>query len=513
MKKYSIFKVILLVVLCVTVCTWILPGMQFSGELTNVGMSQVGIFDLFAYLVEVCRYFPYVVLMTLAIGAFYGVAYRIPAYRELLDRIVEKFKGKENIFLVATIVIISAIVSVTGLSFGMLFVFPLVIAVVLLMGYNKLVAASVTIGSVVVGLLGTTLANSTMYYINYTLSTDYTNEIVTKIILLVIGIAVLAYNVISYAKKTKNDTDKVLEFVPTMAVSKKETVAKVEVKKEEKEVKEDKKASNTKKATKAKEEKVSKSKKADTKTTKKKSTAKTSSKKTRANDLTTADVKVVKTPTKIKVWPFILVFDIILVVLALSVFDWKGIANVSWPTDALKAVRDFSIGGFPIFDKLFGQSLNEFGSWSMNYEMPAFIILSTIFLGFIYGLKVDKFFEGVVDGIRRASKPAFYMLFTYLVLIIVTYHPYQLNITKFLLGLTKGLNVITMTISLMIGSVFNVDTLYLSQIILPYATTIVTDTSLYPILGVMTQSIYGLMMLVAPTSVILLGTLSYLEIP
>ena len=145
--------------------------------------------------------------------------------------------------------------------------------------------------------------------------------------------------------------------------------------------------------------------------------------------------------------------------------------------------------------------------------MPAFIILSTMFLGFIYGLKVDKFFEGVVDGIRRASKPAFYMLFTYLVLIIVTYHPFQLNITKFLLGLTKGLNVITMTVVAMFSSIFNIESAYVAQSTLPYVTSVITDTSLNPIIGVIFQSVYGLMMLVAPTSVILLGTLSYLEIP
>ncbi len=153
MKKNSMFKVVLLVILCAVVCTWIFPSMSYSGSLVKGEVTQVGIFDLASYMLDLFRYFPFVLITVLSIGAFYGVAYRIPAYRVLLDTIVEKFKGKENIFLVATIVLISVIVSVTGLSVGMLFVFPLIISVILLMGYNKLVAASTTVGSVNVGLL------------------------------------------------------------------------------------------------------------------------------------------------------------------------------------------------------------------------------------------------------------------------------------------------------------------------------------------------------------------------
>ena len=504
MKRYSILKVILLVLLCVCVCTWIFSTIEYNGELTKGSMNQVGFFDLFAYLVEVVRYFPYVALMTLSIGAFYGVAYRIPAYRELLDKLVKNFKGKENIFLVATIIIISGVVSITGMTFGILFVFPLIISLVLLMGYNKLVAASVTVGSYIVGLLGTTLATGTMYYANYILGTTYSNEMITKVILLVVGIVVLAYNVIVYAKKVKNDTDRVLEFVPAGASLNIIPTVKPEIKKEEKVSKKDKDVSKKKEI--KKETKVTK--KVSTKSSIKKSS------KTRASDLTSSDVKVVKTPRKVKVWPFVLVFDLAFIILVIATFDWAGILSAKWPVESLKAVKDFTVCGFEIFGKLLGSSFNkEFGLWDMNYQIPGFIILMTMLLGFIYGLKLDKFFEGMLDGIRRASKPVFYMMLAYLVLIVATYHPFQLHITEFFLGFTKNLNVITMTIVAMFSSLFNIESAYVAQSTLPYVTSVITDTTLYPIISVIFQAVYGLMMLVAPTSIILIGTLSYLDIP
>ena len=92
MKKNSILKVLLLSILVVSICTWIFPTIEFNQQLnTGSSKSQIGVFDLFAYLVEVVRYFPYLIILTLSMGAFYGVAYRIPAYRALLDKLVEKF--------------------------------------------------------------------------------------------------------------------------------------------------------------------------------------------------------------------------------------------------------------------------------------------------------------------------------------------------------------------------------------------------------------------------------------
>ena len=188
-----------------------------------------------------------------------------------------------------------------------------------------------------------------------------------------------------------------------------------------------------------------------------------------------------------------------------------GILKVDWFNTALTAVQEFTIFDFPIFAKILG-NVGEFGAWTLNYEVPTLIVLATCFLAFIYGVKFNDFLDGIEDGIKRAMKPAIYMFMVYLVLIIVTYNPFQLNITKFFMELTNDLNVITMTIIAMISSIFNVECVYTAQSTLPYVTSIVTDSTLYPLLSVIFQAVYGLTMLVAPTSVILIGTLTYLDV-
>lgn len=485
MKKYNVLKVILLTVLVVAVLSWILPAIQFGGELVEYDRVQIGIFDFSSDLTIVFQYFSYIALTVFSIAIFYGVSYKVPAYRDLLDKIANKFKGKENILLAVIMALIAIIVSVTGLNFAILFVFPFVISLVLLLGYNKLVAASVTVGSTIVGLLGTTLGSNTVVYINYILGTNVNTEIVTKIVILVIGLVLLIYNTLLYASKTKNGIDAVKECVPTEA----KKANKKEVVKAKKVVKAEVKKSDDKKAK---------------KTTTKKST------KTRANDLKESNNMVVKANKKSSVLPFAIIFDLVLIILMLATFDWQGVANINWFSDALDTINGLKIGNFPIFAKLLG-SVQAFGAWRLEYEIPTLLVVSSIILAFIYGFNFDDFIDAAKDGLNKSFRIVIYLFIICLILVISVNNPVQLHFAKFFMGITKGFNVITTTISVMFASVFNVDLNYLAQTTLPYIATIAGETN-YSIIAVIFQSVYGLMMLIAPTSVILIATLTYLDV-
>ncbi len=524
MKNKNILKVVLATILVVTLCTWIFPSASFQTVLMEGERVQVGLFDLFAYPMVALTYFVYVILYVLAVGIFYGVANKIPAYHALIEKIVKSFKDKEYIFLSVVMVLIAVLVSITGLSFGMIFVFPLIIAIVLKMGYNKLVATSVTVGSTIAGIAGTTLGVSTVTYMTQVLGIDIMDEMVSKVIILVIFTIVLVANVLLYAKKTKDPTIKA-EAITTkeepkvvkkeeVKTVKKETVKKAPVKKETVKKAPVKKETTTKKETTKKE---TSTKKTSTKTTKA-PTKTTKSTKTKAamakNDSEVIKVnnKKDKKDKKVRIWPFILIFDLMLIILGMSIVDWSGLFDITWFTDATKAVLEYKVLGFPIFGKILG-TVGEFGEWTLNIELPAFIMIATLILALVYRVKLNDLLDGIKEGFMKAIKPATLMMLTYVVLIIVTYHPFQLVITKFLLDLTSGLNVVTMSIAAIFASLFNIETTYVAQSTIPYVMSVITDSSLYPLLGIIFQSIYGLMMLVAPTSIILIGTLSYLEVP
>ena len=439
MKKHNILKVVLITLLAVVLCTWIFPTASFSyTELTEGARSQLGLFDLFSYPLIALSYFGYAFFYVLLVGGLFGILNKIPAYKALLEKIVKGFKGREWLFLSITMGILSVLTSVVGMSFGFIVLFPLIISIVLMMGYNKLVAASVTVGSVVVGLIGTTLGEGSINYINAVLGTTVFDEIITKIAILVVALILLIFNVLNYAKKTKNNSNKENE------------------------------------------------------------------------DLIPEKVKVEK-GKKVRIWPMAVVIDVMLLLMLLGTFPWNSVFGLTIFEDALIWLQELEIFGFPIFVKVFG-NVNAFGNWSFNVEMPFMIIISSVILALVYRVKFDDIIEGISNGFKKAVKPATLTVLIFMILVVATYHPFQLVFVKALLGLTKGINVVTMTVIAFLASLFNVDPIYVAQSTLPYVISVLTDSSLYPLIGIIFQTIYGLAMLVLPSSVILMITLSYMDI-
>ena len=444
MKKHNALKVVIITLLLFALLTWILPCATYQTEYTELGRYQVGLFDILSYQSTVLGYFGYVALFVLVVGGFYGVLYKTGAYRRMLDSLVKKFKGKEVICLVVIMALFAFLTSFAGLQLALLMLFPFVISLVLMMGYNKSTAIAVTAGSVAVGLMGTTFSYNTTQVLQQYLSVELTDLIWAKIVLLVLGVVLLALFVLKFGKKasTKKVDDKE-EFIP-------EEVKNVKAKDKDKD--KDKKH-------------------------------------------------------KVKVWPLVLILDLMLIVTILGFIPWNGAFGITLFDDVTTAITEFELFGFPIFGKILG-AISAFGYWTL-VELVTLMLFAIIILKFVYKIKWDDVFDGFGKGVRRALVPALIVILIYTCLVLTTYDPYQLVIYKFILGLTKGFNIFTTGLVVVISSIFNGDPLYAFYSVLPYFVSVVTDTNNYQLIAVIFQSLYGIVTLVAPTSIPLMVTLAY----
>ena len=488
MKKHNTVKVVLVTILALLVLTWILPAAYYSGEFVDQGRVQMGLFDLFNYPLTALSYFGYIGLFLILVGGFYGILHKIPAYRSFLDRIVDYFEGRETVFLSAVIIVISAIVSICGVQVGIALFIPFIVAIILLMGYDKIVAALVTVGSITAGLIGSTYAYSNISVLTTSLQlkTDY--QIGVRFVILIVAIILVIFNTLMYIKNNGK-------------------VVKAE-KKEEKEEKEEKveakpvakKTTTTKKTT-------------TKKTTTKKSTSSKSRKSNNKAALMDEDVIVV--PNKVsgdhKIWPFVVTFILLFVVFVLAFITWgENGFKVTLFDEMTKSVQEFELFKFPIFAKVLG-TINSFGNWSIT-DMFLPMALTILLLVLIYKVKLDDVFDGFVEGAKKALAPALISVLIYTVLVLVTYHPFQLTIYKAVLGMSKGFNIVTTTFVAILSSFINADAAYAFQSVIPYYTSIVTKTADYPLVAVIFQAMYGLTMIVAPTSLVLMATLSFLKV-
>ena len=108
--------------------------------------------------------------------------------------------------------------------------------------------------------------------------------------------------------------------------------------------------------------------------------------------------------------------------------------------------------------------------------------------------------------------PALLVVLAYVSVVVTTNHPFLLTILKPLLTITDGFNSVTLSISMFITSIFKMEPYYIATSVLPYVGSIVEDTSVYALIGFITQGMQGLSMLIAPTSVVLLAVISYLKV-
>jgi len=156
-------------------------------------------------------------------------------------------------------------------------------------------------------------------------------------------------------------------------------------------------------------------------------------------------------------------------------------------------------------------TFNSFGNWTIT-DLFLPMALTILVLTIIYKVKLDDVFDGFIAGAKKALAPAALVILIYSILVIVTYHPFQLVIYKAILGLSKGFNIVTTVFVSILASFFNSDMSYSFQSVIPYYTSVVTNVDNYGTAGIIFQSMYGFTMLFAPTSIVLMAALSYLGI-
>lgn len=443
MKKNNTLKVVLIAILVAVLLTWLLPISYFSGSLVTDARYPAGLFDIFNYPVLTFYYFGQIGIYVLIVGAFYAVFEKTGVYRKVCDRIAKLFKGKELIFFAVVITLLSTIVAFCGFSYELILVLPFLASIILLMGYDRMSVALTLVGSIAVGFIGSLFAKPVYGVYMETLSTNYTDLIWFRVIMLVIGMGLLFLNVflhIRKLKKNKKDDDT------------KELIAE-------------------------------------------KYTVKNKKGKARAS------------------WPAVVIFDLVLVLMVFTAIDYSGAFGVSVFDTMHEAIMNFAIGDFKLFANIIGSTMTEaaIGTWT-SIEFTSILLMATIVLAIIYRIKLSDLFDTVKEGAKKFGLAALLMIICYTVLITVTNHPIVLTILKPLMNITNGFNALTLSLSTFITSVFYIDPYYTASAVLPYITSIIEDTTVYPLVGFVLQSMQGLALLIAPTSFTLLGIISYLKV-
>ena len=510
--KTKLLKVIGISFLIYVVLSWIIPvGTYSNGELTTDGIDPVGLIDLFNAPIQAFITFILYGVVFATIGGLYGVMERTGALEKVTNRIGHAFEGKERVFLVITTILFTLLSSITGLILPLFVLVPLFAAVLFVMNFDKVTVLASTVGSLLVGSVASTYGFNITGYTANLLALDMSNQIVAKVILLVILTIVLCATVVMTSKRAM-----------------KKELKEAKVIKNEKEVKEVKtvKASETKsskkKATTTSIKKTSKeSAKKTPKTTTKKTSTKTAGKKKTAKGKSNTKafavakpVKKVSEKSKVSAVPMVIIFLLMLIICLIGMYNWYYSFGIEVFSDIHEAIMGVQIGDFPIFEHLLS-GVSELGYWS-NIDLATMMIIASVIISWIYRLSFNDYIESFVEGVKKWLPTAFYAALASVVLYILYQASYAGTgtlvdtINAKIFDLTDGFNVLTASAASLIGSFFYNDLYYLLSGLTSFTSGF--DAASLSVAGLLIQSVYGVAMLIFPTSVVLVAGLSLFDV-
>ena len=513
--KRKLLKVIGISFLIYVVLSWIIPvGTYSNGELTTNGIAPVGLIDLFNAPIQAFITFILYGVVFATIGGLYGVMERTGALEKVTDRMSHAFEGKERVFLVITVVLFTLLSSITGLILPLFVLVPLFAAVLFAMNFDKVTVLASTVGSLLVGSVASTYGFNITGYTANLLALDMNNQIVAKVILLVLLTIALCTVVLMTSKK---DMKKELKEAKMNKEEKEVKEVKEEKKVKASETKTAKKkaaATSSKKTSKESTKKTPKTttKKAGTKTTGKKKAAKGKSN-TKAFAVA-KPVKKVSEKSKVSAVPMVIIFLLMLIVCLIGMYNWYYSFGIEVFSNIHEAIMGVQIGDFPIFEHLLS-GVSELGYWS-NIDLAAMMIIASAIIAWIYRLSFNDYMQSFIAGVKKWLPTAIYAALASVILYILYQASYAGTgtlvdtINAKIFDLTDGFNVLTTGAASLIGSFFYNDLYYLLAALTSFVSGF--DAASLSVAGLLIQSVYGVAMLIFPTSVILVAGLSLFDV-
>lgn len=451
-KKYGLFKVLSFLLLVIVVLTYFIKDRQGSISYLALGDVVLNYFQSFYYFFDTA-------LFILVVGGFYGFLNRVPAYKKCVMKIAEKVSSNSNLFIALSTVAFALISALTGLNVILLLFIPFVISIILLLGYDKLVAISATIGGVLAGFIGgiflTFKDSASQYVVSFTtfdklagLDSNWSN-LFPKILLLIVVTGLLIFYIFNHIKKEKN----------TYSLTKSDTLF-VEAKDR-------------------------------------------------------SGKKIVVDDSKVRIWPFIVVCVLLVVILILGYLPWSDLFGIDCFEKFHTWLTKLSIGDYVVFTSLISSSFTSFGTWGSlgNYMMAVFvIILFSFVLKFIYRIKFEDAMDGFIYGIKKLIPATMIVMLAYCVL-VCSYNNGFLETIITNASKSFGDNVVVHSAIAILGSILNVDLYYTTAGVFTSLVSSLGDGVNLSVYAIMFQSLYGFVQIIGPTSLLLIVGLSYLDVP
>jgi len=199
----------------------------------------------------------------------------------------------------------------------------------------------------------------------------------------------------------------------------------------------------------------------------------------------------------------LIVIALLFIVFVLGLTPWKDVKVFGTLYQNIQQVK---IGSFAIFDSILG-FWEVFGEWTYNSLYPT-IVLAIIVMAIFNKLSFGEMIEGCIEGAKKVIGISFLAALMSLVVIFTLNSGMMVTIVNFI---AKSGNIALVTLSSFLTTPFMVEVSYAGQYIFELLSTVVNDEQMIEVIGLIVQITYGFGMLIAPSSILLMIGLYYVE--
>ncbi|WP_268912502.1 YfcC family protein [Lentilactobacillus sp. SPB1-3] len=226
-KMPSAYTILFLIIILVAILTWIIPAGQYSTDKAgniiahtyrSVASNPQGIWDIFAAPIygmignDKTEGAISVSLFILVIGGFLGVVNQTKALDDGIASVVKKNKGKEKLLIPILMILFALGGSTYGMAEETIAFYPLLIPVMIGVGFDSLVAVAIVLVGSQVGCLASTVNPFATGVASQALNISPGDGIFSRIILWVIVLAISILFVYRYASKVEKNPKESLIF-------------------------------------------------------------------------------------------------------------------------------------------------------------------------------------------------------------------------------------------------------------------------------------------------------------
>ncbi len=233
-------------------------------------------------------------------------------------------------------------------------------------------------------------------------------------------------------------------------------------------------------------------------------------KKAKVNAEEVEDVFAIEEPKeKTKIYPIIIVLGILAIITIMSFIDWS-IFNIKIFTDLHDKLLNVKIGeDFTIISNILGSASQAIGSWDL-LTLSIVLLIASVIIAFMYRVSINDYIESFGEGIKKLIKPIGIVLLCYFVFAILYNSAIIPYITSKILPSGSSFNALKVSLMALITNIFHLDLGFTGYSVGSYLSALYSNS--LSAVSLIYLSVYGFISFIAPTSIVLMFGLSYLDI-